>query len=188
METDRAVQAAQQNLAGMSDAQRAAATIGLTANQGQAAASAITEANRFNNQAQNTADIYNAKIGDAEQIYENQNALSYEARTLKGLSNYENDWQNLRNTRFNDQMNNYKTVEMYNAQNASNPQIQYRGTGLGYETNYTPEFSKAHAGEINTTAEKVAADKIAADKLAADKAAAAKKVKPAKFGGRFKKK
>jgi hypothetical protein len=188
METDRAVQAAQQNLAGMSDAQRAAATIGLTANQGQAAASAITEANRFNNQAQNTADIYNAKIGDAEQIYENQNALSYEARTLKGLSNYENDWQNLRNTRFNDQVNNYKTVEMYNAQNAANPQIQYRGTGLGYETNYTPDFGKVHAGEINTTAEKVAADKIAADKLAADKAAAAKKVKPAKFGGRFKKK
>lgn len=188
METDRAVQAAQQNLAGMSDAQRAAATIGLTANQGQAAGSAITEANRANTQAQNAADIYNAKIGDAEQLYENQNALSYEARTLKGLSNYENDWQNLRNTRFNDQVNNYKTVEMMNAQNASNPQIQYRGTGLGYETNYTPDFGKVHAGEINTTAEKVAADKVAADKLAADKAAAAKKVKPAKFGGRFKKK
>jgi hypothetical protein len=188
METDRAVQAAQQNLAGMSDAQRAAATIGLTANQGQAAGSAITEANRANAQAQNAADIYNAKIGDTEQLYENQNALSYEARTLKGLSNYENDWQNLRNTRFNDQVNNYKTVEMMNAQNASNPQIQYRGTGLGYETNYKPDFGTAHAGEIKTTVEKVLEDKAAADKLAADKLAADKKVKPAKFGGRFKKK
>lgn len=183
METDRAVQAAQQNLAGMSDAQRAAANIGLTANQGQAAGSAITEVNRANAQAQNAADIYNAKIGDAEQLYENQNALSYEARTLKGLSNYENDWQNLRNTRYNDQVNNYKTVEMMNAQNASNPQTQYRGTGLGYETNYTPDFSKVHASEINTTAEKIAADKLVADKLAAE----AKKPK-VKFGGRFKKK
>jgi hypothetical protein len=183
METDRAVQAAQQNLAGMSDAQRAAATIGLTANQGQAAGSAITEANRANAQAQNAADIYNAKIGDAEQMYENQNALSYEARTLKGLSNYENDWQNLRNTRFNDQVNNYKTVEMYNAQNASNPQVQYRGTGLGYETNYTPDFGTVHAAELANLKGKIAADKEAADKEAKDK-----KTKVSKFGGRFKKK
>ena len=176
METDRAVQAAQQNLAGMSDAQRAAATIGLTANQGQAAGSAITEANRANAQAQNAADIYNAKIGDTEQLYENQNALSYEARTLKGLANYENDWQNLRNTRFNDQVNNYKTVEMMNAQNASNPQIQYRGTGLGYETNYTPDFGKVHESELANLKGKIAALETK------------DKTPKAKFGGRFKKK
>lgn len=203
METDRAVQAAQQNMAGMSDAQRAAANIGLVSNQSSAAGSAITEANRFNNAAQNTADIYNAKIGDAEQMAENQNALSYEARTLKGKANWENDWQNLRNTRFSDQVNNYKTTEMYNAQNASNPQIQYRGTGLGYETNYTPDFGKVHKPETDnlikkpfsledvSTAElgqayinRTAKDET--DKEVAKKAKGSKAV--GKFGGRFKKK
>jgi hypothetical protein len=174
METDRAVQAAQQNLAGMSDAQRAAATIGLTANQGQAAGSAITEANRFNNQAQNTADIYNAKIGDAEQLYENQNALSYEARTLKGLSNYENDWQNLRNTRFNDQYANWDAVASANAQNASNKQVQMQGDGT-YNTNYTPDLGTVHAAELANLKGKIAALETK------DKAVV-------KFGGRFKKK
>lgn len=175
METDRAVQAAQQNLVGMSDAQRAAATIGLTANQGAAAGKAITEANRANNQAQNAADIYNAKIGDTEQLYEkNQNALGYELRTLKGLSNYENDWQNLRNTRFNDQYTNWDAVASANAQNASNPQVQMQGDGT-YKTNYAPDFGKVHAAELENLKGKI-------------KALETKDKAVAKFGGRFKKK
>lgn len=202
METDRAVMAANQNLAGLSDAARAAATIGLTANQSAAADKIITDTNRFNNQQDNTADVYNAQVGDREQMAENQNALSYEGRTLRGLSNYENDWQNLRNLRFSDQVNNYKTVEMYNAQNASNPQIQYRGTGLGYETNYKPDFEKVHAGELNNLKKPFSLDGVStkelsqayinrvakeeADKEAAKKAKGSKAV--AKFGGRFKKK
>ena len=207
METDRAVVAANQNMAGMSDAQRAAATIGLTANQGLAANKAITEANRFNNQAQNSADIYNAKIGDTEQLYENQNALSYEARTLKGLANYENDWQNLRNTRFSDQVNNFKTTEMYNYNNAANPQVQFRGVNRGYEVNYDPDFGKVHEPEITNLTKPFSLSgvsdealgqeyinrmaKIEADKEAAKKEAdkKAKETKPkGKFGGRFKKK
>lgn len=202
METDRAVMAANQNLAGLSDAARAASTIGLTANQSAAADKIITDTNRFNNQQDNTADVYNAQVGDREQIAENQNALSYEGRTLRGLSNYENDWQNLRNLRFSDQVNNYKTVEMYNAQNASNPQIQYRGTGLGYETNYKPDFGKVHKPEINNLVTPYNLDKLSTKELSqayinrvakeeADKEAAkkAKGSKPAgKFGGRFKKK
>ena len=202
METDRAVMAANQNLAGLSDAARAASTIGLTANQSAATGNAITEANRANNASQNAADIYNAQVGDREQMAENQNALSYEGRTLRGLSNYENDWQNLRNLRFSDQVNNYKTVEMYNAQNASNPQIQYRGTGLGYETNYKPDFGKVHKPEINNLVTPYNLDKLSTKELSqayinrvakeeADKEAAkkAKGSKPAgKFGGRFKKK
>ena len=199
METDRAVVAARQNLSGLSDAARAASEIGLTANQSSAAGSAITEANRFNNAAQNTADIYNAKIGDAEQMAENQNALSYEARTLKGKANWENDWQNLRNTRFSDQVNNYKTTEMYNAQNASNPQIQYRGTGLGYETNYTPDFSKVHKPETDNLVNPYNLDKVSTKELSqayinrvakeeADKEAAKKAPEKKKLGGRFKKK
>jgi hypothetical protein len=203
METDRAVVSANQNMAGMSDAQRAAANIGLIANQGSANNKAIVEANRFNNQAQNTADIYNAKIGDTEQLYENQNALNYEARTLKGLANYENDWQNLRNTRFNDQLNNFKTTEMYNYNNAANPQIQFRGVNRGYDVNYDPDFGKVHKPETDNLTKPFSlsdvsdevigqeyinrAAKIEADKKEAEKKA--KETKPAKkFGGRFKKK
>jgi hypothetical protein len=202
METDRAVMAGRQNLAGLSDAARAASEIGLTANQSAAQDKIITDTNRFNNQQDNTADVYNAQVGDREQMAENQNALSYEGRTLRGLSNYENDMQALRNLRFSDQVNNYKTVEMYNAQNASNPQIQYRGTGLGYETNYTPDFAKVHKPETDNLINPYNLDKVSTKELSqayinrvakeeADKEAAkkAKGNKPvAKFGGRFKKK
>lgn len=201
METDRAVVAAQQNLSGMSDAQRAAANIGLTANQGAAAGSAITEANRFNNQAQNTADIYNAKIGDAEQMAENQNALSYEARTYKGLANYENDWQNLRNTRFNDQYTNWDAVASANAQNALNKQVQLQGDGT-YRTNYKPETQKDYKPQVdplvnpygitnaNTTNFSKDFLKTFEDKLAKEEEdrKAKEKTTVAKFGGRFKKK
>jgi regulator of protease activity HflC (stomatin/prohibitin superfamily) len=173
-ETDRAVQAAQQNLAGMSDAQKAAAAIGLTATQSSATGKAIQEANRYNAQAQGQADIYNAKIGDTEQLYENQNALNYEGRIMRGLANYENDMQNLRNLRYSDQVNNYKTVEMMNAQNAYNPQVQYLGTGLGYDTNYTPDFSRVHSAEVSNLANAGKNKKVA-------------KKASAKFGGRFKK-
>ena len=190
METDRAVMSANQNLAGLSDAARAASTIGLTANQAAATGSAITEANRANNASQNAADIYNAQVGDREQMAENQNALSYEGRTLRGLSNYENDMQALRNLRFSDQVNNYKTVEMYNAQNASNPQIQYRGTGLGYETNYKPDFSKVHKPETdNLLGGKTREELLAELKRRAQEEQKAAESKPTKkFGGRFKKK
>lgn len=173
-ETDRAVLSAQQNLAGMSDAQRAAAAIGLTSNQASATGKAIQEANRFNAQAQSQADIYNAKIGDTEQLYENQNALNYEGRLMRGLANYESDIQNLRNLRFSDQVNNYKTVEMMNANNAFNPQVQYMGTGLGYDTNYTPDFGRVHQAEIDAIANAGKNKKVA-------------KKASAKFGGRFKK-
>lgn len=173
-ETDRAVQAAQQNLAGMSDAQRAAANIGLTVNQSLANSEAIQAANRFKAQAESQADIYNAKIGDTEQLYENQNALNYEGRIMRGLSNYENDLQNLRNIRFSDQVNNYKTVEMMNANNAFNPQVQYMGTGLGYDTNYTPDFGRVHEAEVAALANAGKNKKVA-------------KKASAKFGGRFKK-
>lgn len=173
-ETDRAVQSAQQNLAGMSDAQRAAAAIGLTSNQASATGKAIQEANRFNAQAQSQADIYNAKIGDTEQLYENQNALNYEGRIMRGLANYESDMQNLRNLRFSDQVNNYKTVEMMNSQNAFNPQVQYLGTGLGYDTNYTPDFGRVHQAEVDAIANAGKNKKVA-------------KKASAKFGGRFKK-
>lgn len=190
METDRAVMAANQNLAGLSDAARAASTIGLTANESAAKDKIITDTNRFNNQQDNTADIYNAQIGDREQMAENQNALSYEGRTLRGLSNYENDMQNLRNLRFSDQVNNYKTVEMYNAQNASNPQIQYRGTGLGYETNYKPDFGKVHEPEVNNLLEAKTREELLAElkRRAQEEQKAAESKPTKKFGGRFKKK
>lgn len=199
METDRAVQAAQQNLVGMSDSQRAAATIGLTANQAQATGNAITETNRANIQAQNAADIYNNKIRGTEKEANNKYAKAYQVETQTGLSNYENDWQNLRNLRFEDQLNNYKTVEMMNAQNANNPQVQYRGTGLGYETNYKPDLGKVAKPLIDNLTKPFSLADVSNDilrqefinrtaKEEADKEAEAKKIQVSKFGGRFKKK
>ena len=202
METDRSVMAARQNLAGLSDAARAVAEIGLTSNESAAKDKIITETNRFNNQQDNTADVYNAQVGDREQMAENQNALSYEGRTLRGLSNYENDLQNLRNLRFSDQVNNFKTTEMYNYNNARDPQIQYRGVGLGFDTNYKPDFGRVHKPETDNLVMPFSLDDVStkelgqayinrtakeeADKEAAKKSKGSKAV--GKFGGRFKKK
>ena len=189
METDRAVMAANQNLAGLSDAARAASTIGLTANQAAATDKAITESNRANNASQNTADIYNVQAGDREQMAENQNALSYEGRTLRGLSNYENDWQNLRNTRFNDQYTNFDAIAKANAQNALNPQVQLQGDTT-FLKGYKPDLGKVHEPETdNLLGGKTREELLAELKRRAQQEQKAEESKTKKkFGGRFKKK
>lgn len=129
-ETDRAILGAQQDLTNLSPAQRAAANIGITANQISSNNRAIQEANRFNAQATNSAETYNARIGDAEQQAENQNALSYEARTFRGLGAFENDYQNMLSQQFRDQTEKWRNVNMYNAQNAFNDNVQFTGEGF----------------------------------------------------------
>lgn len=174
-EQDRAVLAAQQDLENLSPEQRAAANIGLTANRIGASGKSIQTANRFNAAAQNTADVYNAQIGDKEQMAENQNALSYEARTLKGLANFDQDYQNMLNTKFSDQAEKWKYINMINAQNAFNPNVQY--TGTGFETVYQPNLAQSNINYINQNQPKVVKGKNeVTDKKAVKK-----------FGGRFKK-
>jgi len=181
-EQDRAVQGQQQNLAGLSDAQRAAASIGLAASQITGSNKAIQEANRFNTQAQNQANVYNAKIGDSEQMAENKNALSYEQRLQRGLANYEQDLQSLNNLRYSDQVNNFKTIEMLNLQNAYNPQVQYMGPSQGFDVRYTQE-------DLNKML-KAKADALASTGTTTQGkyGVSTKNTTPsAKFGGRFKK-
>jgi hypothetical protein len=152
----------------------------LIANQISGTNKQITDANRYNAQAQNAADIYNTKAADTQDLYRGQNALSYEQRTLTGLGNWENDYQNMLNQRFRDQTNNWKTVQMFNAQNAYNPNVQF--TGNGYEVAYDPNFSGV---QDNT---RYVQSQYEPDTTKKSKSKAKSKIQPSKFGGRFKKK
>jgi len=175
-EIDRAVQAV--DFSGLSPEQKAASSIGLIANQITGTNKQISDTNRYNAQAQNAADIYNTKAADTQDLYRGQNALSYEQRTLTGLGNWENDYQNMINQRFRDQTNNWKYVNMMNAQNAYNPNVQF--TGNGYATEYDPSIL---SGQDNT---RYVQSQYEPDTTKKSKAKA--KNPAIKFGGRFKKK
>ena len=181
-EADRTNQAVMGQLSeNLSGSQAASAGIGIAANDIMNRNKVVSETNRYNAAAQGQADNYNAQIGDREQDMENQNALSYEQRTLKGISNYENDLNNMWNQDYEDRVDRWKTTEMINAQNAFNPQVQY--TGYGYATNYKPDFtnsSKAYLDSLNQEDEEKKKNK--------EKGITTEKTPPAKFGGRFKKK
>lgn len=181
-EADRTNQAMMTQLSeNLSGSQAAAAGIGLAANDIMNRNKVISDTNRFNAAAQGQADNYNAQIGDREQDMENQNALSYEQRTLRGISNYENDLNNLWNQDYEDRVDRWKTTEMINAQNAYNPQVQY--TGYGYARGWKPDTLSANQAAIDSllqdTEEK---------KKGKEKGITTEKTAPAKFGGRFKKK
>ena len=178
-EIDRAVQGT--DLSGLSPEQKAAASIGLMANQISGTNKQITDANRYNAQAQNAADIYNVKAADTQDLYRGQNALSHEQRTLTGLGNWENDYQNMISQGFRDQVNNLKTVLMRNAQNAYDTNVQF--TGNGYEVQYDPNLAYAQN-------EQAFLDNLYnTDKKKPTKSTRKSNQAPAgKFGGRFKKK
>lgn len=181
-EADRTNQAVMGQLSeNLSGSQAASAGIGIAANDIMNRNKVISDTNRYNAAAQGQADNYNAQIGDREQDMENQNALSYEQRTLRGLSNYENDLNNMWNQDYEDRVDRWKTTEMINAQNAYNPQVQY--TGYGYATNYKPDFensAKVYLDSLNQDDEEKKKNK--------EKGITTEKTAPAKFGGRFKKK
>lgn len=178
-EIDRA--ASNIDFSGMTPQQEAFAKLQTLGNQTAAINKEITAANRYNAQAQNAADIYNAKARDTQDLYRGQNALSYEQRELTGLDNFDNDFQNMTNQGFRDQINNFKTVEMYNTQNAFNPNEQF--TGNGYEVQYDPNFAYAQNEQafLNSLYD--------TDKKKPTKSTRkSNQVAVGKFGGRFKKK
>lgn len=177
-EIDRA--ASNIDFSGMTPQQEAFAKLQTLGNQTAAINKEITGANRYNAQAQNAADIYNAKARDTQDLYRGQNALSYEQRELTGLDNFDNDYQNMLNQGFRDQTNNFKTVEMYNYNNAINPNVQF--TGNGYEVQYDPNLSGV---QDNT---RFVQNQYEPDTTKKSKAKAKTKNPASKFGGRFKKK
>jgi hypothetical protein len=172
-EMNRSASATRQSLEGLSPQQRAAAEIGLSANENMMSNKVIADVNRANAAGRNTVDAYNAKVSDAEENASAQDALSYEQRTQTALGNYDKEIQGYYDKLASNQMNNYKTVEALNRYNALNPDVQF--TGEGYEVNRTPGFGESAKQYL--------------DSLYAGKEAARKKTKKpaAKFGGRFKK-
>jgi hypothetical protein len=172
-EMNRSSAAGRQSLEGLSPQQRAAAEIGLVANENMMSNKAIADVNRTNAAARNAVDVYNAKVSDAEENASAGDALSYEQRTHTALGNYDKEIQGYYDKLASNQMNNWKTVEALNRYNALNPDVQF--TGEGYEVNRTPGFSESARQYL--------------DNLYKEDKSARKKTKTAtaKFGGRFKK-
>lgn len=172
-EMNRSASASRQSLEGLSPQQRAAAEIGLSANENMMSNKVIADVNRTNAAARNAVDVYNARVSDAEENASAGDALSYEQRTHTALGNYDKEIQGYYDKLASNQMNNWKTVEALNRYNALNPDVQF--TGEGYEVNRTPGFSESAKQYL--------------DNLYKEDKSARKKTKTAtaKFGGRFKK-
>lgn len=172
-EMNRSASASRQSLEALSPQQRAAAEIGLVANENMMSNKVIADVNRANAAARNAVDVYNARVSDAEENASAGDALSYEQRTHTALGNYDKEIQGYYDKLASNQMNNWKTVEALNRYNALNPDVQF--TGEGYEVNRTPGFSESAKQYL--------------DNLYKEDKSARKKTKTttAKFGGRFKK-
>jgi hypothetical protein len=146
----------------------------LTANTADASNKAIGEVNRYNAQAQERADDANIQIQGREEDAAWQDALNYEQRTFLAKDKTEQDWRNYYNRLNENQLNNWKHIEMTNRYNAMNPDIQF--TGTGYEI-YEPDFK--NDARVN---------RMIQDSNSPVENLPAKKKKPsAKKGGRFKK-
>jgi hypothetical protein len=174
-EMSRSVSATRQGLEGLSPQQRAAAEIGLSANENMMSNKVIADVNRTNAAGRNAVDVYNAKVSDAEENASAGDALSYEQRTQTALGNYDKEIQGYYDKLASNQMNNYKTVEALNRYNALNPDVQF--TGQGYEVNRNPA--------LTSNQQKYLSDLYESDKLAGKQTK--KKTPAVKFGGRFKK-
>jgi hypothetical protein len=174
-EMNRSAAASRQSLQELTPQQRAAAEIGLTANENVMSNKAIADVNRANSAARNAVDIYNAKVSDAEENASAGDALSYEQRTQTALGNYDKEIQGYYDKLASNQMNNYKYVEALNRYNALNPDVQF--TGEGYEVNRNPGYGTGNVPYIENLNKE--------DK----KTKTSKKTNTAtaKFGGRFKK-
>lgn len=172
-EMNRSASASRQSLEALSPQQRAAAEIGLVANENMMSNKVIADVNRANAAARNAVDVYNARVSDAEENASAGDALSYEQRTHTALGNYDKEIQGYYDKLASNQMNNWKTVEALNRYNALNPDVQF--TGEGYEVNRTPGFSESAKQYL--------------DNLYKEDKSTRKKTKTAtaKFGGRFKK-
>lgn len=172
-EMNRSASATRQSLETLSPQQKAAAEIGLTANENMMSNKVIADVNRANSAARNAVDVYNAKVSDAEENTSAQDALDYERRTHTALGNYDKELQSYFNRLQENQMNNWKTVEALNRYNALNPDVQF--TGEGYEVNRNPGFSESAKQYLDNLYKE--------DKTTRKKS----KTATAKFGGRFKK-
>lgn len=172
-EMNRSASATRQSLETLSPQQKAAAEIGLTANENMMSNKVIADVNRANSAARNAVDVYNAKVSDAEENASAQDALDYERRTHTALGNYDKELQSYFNRLQENQMNNWKTVEALNRYNALNPDVQF--TGEGYEVNRNPGFSESAKQYLDNLYKE--------DKTTRKKS----KTATAKFGGRFKK-
>lgn len=173
-EMDRSVAATRQGLEGLSPQQRAAAEIGLSANENMMSNKVIADVNRANAASRNAVDVYNAKVSDAEENASAGDALSYEQRTQTALGNYDKEIQGYYDKLSSNQMDNWKTVEALNRYNALNPDVQF--TGQGYEVNNNVALSPSEMKFIQDFRD-----------TSDEKKKTKTKTPAAKFGGRFKK-
>jgi hypothetical protein len=150
-EADRMNQAVMNQMSSnLSGSDLALAGIGISANAAANRNKVLSETNRYNAAADERAADYNNQIGDREQAAASNNAGKYQELYMRGIANYENDLNNMYNRDFEDQVNNWKTVNTTNWANAMNPQAQ--NTGYGYAANWKPDLAENQAVKNNQNA------------------------------------
>lgn len=147
-EIDRQQQQAYNNISMLPDQQAAAVFSSMGANTADATSKVIGEVNRYNAQAQEGANRTNAQIAQSEENAAWQDALNYERNTYLAKDKTDQDWRAYYNRLAENQMNDWKTIEILNRGNAMNPEVQF--TGQGYEV-AKPTFSIPNTSAQATT-------------------------------------
>lgn len=140
MEINRQQQATKEQLAQMPDAQRAATLASMDANLATASSKAVSDAERYNAQARERESYENAEVKTKQSLADNQSAAQYQQLMGRELAGFDANMQAQNNMRFQDQVANYKFVEGRNELNSRNPDVQYLGTGRGYEVRNPAEY------------------------------------------------
>lgn len=121
------------------DSQRQAALAQLSANTQQNINTAITQSQLANQQAQLQADQFNVGQQGKEDILNLENALNYEQKVQRGLSNYQQSIDNYFNAMRQNQLGKYNEIDRLNLLNQLYDNFQY--TGEGIEQTSSPFFT-----------------------------------------------
>ncbi len=133
----RAQQGVQRQIDQLPDAQRAATLASLDANNASNLSRVISETSRYNAQADTQTSAAQAQAMTQQSGLDVAANLQNQQLMGRELEGYEADLQNYYNRLNENQINNWKHINMINRGNALNPDVQF--TGNGYEVINFPE-------------------------------------------------
>lgn len=151
-EQNRQLTAAQGILDRLPDSQRRAVLASLLASSQGAANQVISQAQATNQQTQLQADQFNVGQQGKEDVLNLENALSYEAKVQRGISNYEQNLNNYFNARTQNQLGKYNEINRLNLLNQLYDNFQYTGDSIeqiSQPTLSTPPFIVKNGGKIS---------------------------------------
>lgn len=129
-ELNRQLTSAQERLSQLPDSQRQAAIASMLANSQSAVNQATVQTEVANQQAQMSADQFNIGQRSKEDLLNLENALQYEAKIQKGMSNYQQSLRNFFNAMQQNQLGKYNEINRLNLLNQLYDNFQFTPQGV----------------------------------------------------------